>query len=1139
MQRKVLYLFTLIVLLLATTGGRSVIAQNGGKNPEKPTFPAPQKLQRQVDDASLSTWRQSGKPSPYMVELTAPPTTRVYANALSASASQADAVASARAQLQAIKAAQQQVEAALTAQAIGARVIYSAQRVINGIAVIVDPAKKDAIASIPGVKQVYPIVSKKIDNASSVPLINAHQVWQSGVGYHGENVKIGIIDTGIDYLHTDFGGDPAHYASNDTTKIDVPDFPGSKVVGGYDFVGDDYNADPYDPAYQPTPHPDPDPSDCLSDPTTVGHGTHVAGTAAGYGVNADGTTYTGAYDTSTNFNAFRVGPGVAPKAQLVALRVFGCQGSTDVVTEAIEWAVDPNGDGDPSDHLDVINMSLGSPYGSDVDPDAIASDNAAKAGVIVVTSAGNEGDTFYVNGSPGTATRAISTAASMDALDVMDGFDVNSPGAIQGTYGSSNAVAYDWANKPDATGDLLYPNTNQGGCAAFAAGTFTNKIALLDWTHVGSANECGSVTRTGHAFAAGAKGVLIAYDLPYLDLAITGSADIPSTITTKATGDLIKAQLATQTVNVTITDAHDSSVKVFTNSVIDDIASFSSRGPRRNGSALKPDITAPGMTTFSAFNHSGNQGQTLSGTSMASPHVAGVMALLRGIHPTWTVEELKALVMNTAEHDLFNGPSQTGDNYGVGRIGAGRVDALLASQFQVVAFLDAANTSDEGAVSVSFGAPEIPTSGTPPTLTKSVKLVNKSLSPVTYNLAYAPIVDMDGVTLTLSAPSITVPAKSGSTDGVVTFDVTMHFDPTLMKHPHDATLSEVQTDYRPWMSEENGYLTLTPTPVGPTPLRLQVGAFPRLKSDMHASSSNLNVNVGSGFKLLNLSGTGVDTAPGASIPDPHEELSLVSAFELAYKDDAPDATGLDQNADLRYVGVMTDYLNYAADPSQCQDNGGNPIPIDNCAEVYFGISTFGNWSTPREVEFDVTFDFNKDGTPDAVLFNYDAGSGTGNDPEDTFYTMLCNANFTGCSFESPVNIVSPLYIDTVPFNNSVMVLGVYTGDLIGKGLNPGQGFNFTVTGHNANTYALVDGNFSTPYSYDYKHPAIDTTGGFVGAPGWPDLPTDVVPVAVNLNYNAKGSPDVLLLHHHNGTGNHAEVVNVIATYLTYLPTVRR
>src|SRR5207249_4359498 len=99
----------------------------------------------------------------------------------------------------------------------------------------------------------------------------------------------------------------------------------------------------------------------------------------GYGVNSNGSTYTGLYDGTTPFNTLKIGPGVAPKAQLYALRVFGCVGSTLLTTSAIEWAVDPNGDGDFSDHLDVINMSLGAATGSPFDASSVSSDNAALA----------------------------------------------------------------------------------------------------------------------------------------------------------------------------------------------------------------------------------------------------------------------------------------------------------------------------------------------------------------------------------------------------------------------------------------------------------------------------------------------------------------------------------------------------------------------------------------------------------------------------------------------------------------------------------------------------------------------------------------------------------------------------------------
>src|SRR5262249_51940035 len=152
-----------------------------------------------------------------------------------------------------------------------------------------------------------------------------------------------------------------------------------KVKGGTDLVGDDYDADPNNPTYQPVPHPDPNPLDCN------GHGSHVAGTAAGFGVLANGSTFQGTYNQLSYVNnQFAIGPGVAPPANLYAVRVFGCNGSTDVVADALEWAVEND--------MDVVNMSLGSDFGSGVDADSLATDAAVKAGVVVVAAAGNGGN---------------------------------------------------------------------------------------------------------------------------------------------------------------------------------------------------------------------------------------------------------------------------------------------------------------------------------------------------------------------------------------------------------------------------------------------------------------------------------------------------------------------------------------------------------------------------------------------------------------------------------------------------------------------------------------------------------------------------------------------------------------------------
>ena len=315
-----------------------------------------------------------------VLQLEGAPSTQTYAQA-QAGGLAPQAMQVARVQLARVDQAQQRLLAPLAQ--FGARVLYRTQRVYNGIAAHVDAAQLSRIAALPGVKAIHPLIQYHPDLASSVPLIGAPQIW-GGSSLTGAGMKIAIIDTGVDYIHTDFGGSGAQadYDTNNTTVLGDVSFPTAKVVAGYDFAGDDYTGNN-------TPQPDSDPIDC------DGHGSHVAGITGGVGVKGDGSTYTGAYNAGIYTPGFfRIGPGVAPQASLVALRVFGCDGSTELVSQALEWAIDPNGDGDFSDRMDVINMSLGSDFGYEADPTAVAANNAALAGTVVVASAGNDGDSY-------------------------------------------------------------------------------------------------------------------------------------------------------------------------------------------------------------------------------------------------------------------------------------------------------------------------------------------------------------------------------------------------------------------------------------------------------------------------------------------------------------------------------------------------------------------------------------------------------------------------------------------------------------------------------------------------------------------------------------------------------------------------
>ena len=221
----------------------------------------------------------------------------------------------------------------------------------------------------------------------------------------------------------------------------------------------------------------------------------------------------------------------------------------------------------------------------------------------------------------------------------------------------SKSVAFNWTGaNAERSGNVYYPATNQYGCTPWSTAevaNITGRIVLVDWKKPGDATfPCGSAVRANNATLAGAAGMIMADNVPYLDTAISGNATTPAMYTSSVVGDKLKSQLTAGVV---------SSIQVTLSGIVvgesfaprrnDTLSTFSSRGPRR-GSALKPDISAPGQSIWSVDRLTGNRGRSLNGTSMASPHMAGVMALLIEQHPDWSTEELKAVAMNTAGHDV-------------------------------------------------------------------------------------------------------------------------------------------------------------------------------------------------------------------------------------------------------------------------------------------------------------------------------------------------------------------------------------------------------------------------------------------------------------------------------------------------------
>lgn len=514
--------------------------------------------------------------------------------------------------------------------------------------------------AIDGVISVAATTEFRPANETSVPWVGAEEL--AAMGFTGEGISIGIIDTGIDYLHANFGGSgsAAEYAANDTTTLADGGFPNAKVVGGYDFVGTLYNAScgdpgqPAPPACTAVPMPDEDPLD------VNGHGSHVGGTAAGLG-------------------AGNIGAGVAPDADLYALKVFGdVDGSTLETSSAIEWALDPNGDGDTSDHLDVINMSLGSPFGNPNDPTALASSNAVALGMIVVASAGNEGgNTAYVTGSPGVADGAISVAASHDAGFGVGAIEVNSgPAELVGLHAAQEgAIGPALSVVGPVTGDLVVVDPLLGcddlGEPVVPNNDLTGKIALI------KRGVCSFGAKHETAVSGGAIALIVYNDEARGDDLLSmgfATSPIPSVFIGNTAGAALESAVSGgATVNVTL----DADLEIARPELTDTIVDFSSRGPGGGGTHFKPDLSAPGVNIRSAGVGTGDASRILSGTSMAAPHVAGMTALLREKYPNLSVAAIKALLQNSTTPALSPEP--------LARQGVGVANVYAASQLEAYA----------------------------------------------------------------------------------------------------------------------------------------------------------------------------------------------------------------------------------------------------------------------------------------------------------------------------------------------------------------------------------------------------------------------------------------------------------------------
>lgn len=470
--------------------------------------------------------------------------------------------------------------------------------VFNGLGVLMPGRVVVQVAKMAGVRAVTLNVERvylHLDH--SVPFTGAPKLWQlqdaAGRYIRGEGVTVAVIDTGIDHTHPEFGG--------------YDQAPNEKVVLSVSYTGEA----PID---------------------NFGHGSHVACIIAG---DAD---YKGSPRGDARLN------GMAPKAKLMGYKVLSASGSgsaTNIIL-AMEDAVKKG--------VQVMNLSLGDSVGDPLSPESSAANNAMLAGVVVCIAAGNSGPQQSSIGAPGAAHHVITVGASTD-----DGITVLVAQLLQEGAQPRNLemrpLEGSTALPANPALELQYVSCGLGGKPADFPAEVKGRIALV---------QRGDVAFRDKALAAEKAGAVACVIYNNRDGNFFGSLGqeaampkIPVIALSKADGELM-LQAVGKPGPVSQAKLRLSPEEL---PQPDQLAEFSSRGPNKDF-WIKPELTAPGVNINSAtIAQAGAPGGGMpdpsgyisaSGTSMATPHVAGAAALLRQAHPDWSSLQIKAALVNTA-----------------------------------------------------------------------------------------------------------------------------------------------------------------------------------------------------------------------------------------------------------------------------------------------------------------------------------------------------------------------------------------------------------------------------------------------------------------------------------------------------------
>ncbi|WP_102798244.1 S8 family serine peptidase [Bowmanella denitrificans] len=547
---------------------------------------------------------------------------------------------------QAMKARQQAV-----AQGIGITdVLYNYTHTFNGFAAKLTTQQAEQLRQHPEVAGVWVDEKQQLTTANTPAFLGlTGPNGQHTLGIKGEDVIVGVVDSGIWPENPSFADDGSYSPAADLGWSGSCDAGAEAATSSFTcnnkLIGARYFKAGFEASYdiQYGLGEFESPRDASS------HGTHTASTAAGNeGVPA------ALFGTDVGNVS-----GIAPRARIAAYKVCwnsdyvspegveerGCFGSDSMA--AIDAAV--------ADGVDVINYSISGSRTSLTPPQTAAMLRATNAGVFVSVSAGNSGTAPVTVGTPAPWVTSVA-ASTYDGISYTNSIEIVSRDPAEKLLSTEGSITKPLSEYGDVTAKVVIAEPLLG-CFDGQPSPLDNAAEITDNIALIKRGTCNFSDKIERAQLAGAKAVVVySDDRPVTVMGGNGAYDIPGVMINGADGDAL---------NIAISGGEEVTIKMSAGSfeqqteVGNIMADFSSRGPNGNTEDLiKPDITAPGVRILAGISSApmfGPQGESygyLSGTSMSAPHIAGMAALLKGQHPSWSPAQVKSALMTTARQNV-------------------------------------------------------------------------------------------------------------------------------------------------------------------------------------------------------------------------------------------------------------------------------------------------------------------------------------------------------------------------------------------------------------------------------------------------------------------------------------------------------